>query len=79
MDDPDDFGPWLLHVQERAGRGVITHLKLHLNLRFLRLLLFQDQTCAVHPLFAPLQTHLEQKQTKETKSCNALSTDPKTT
>ena len=35
VDDPDDFGPWLLHVRERAGRGVMTHLKLHLNLRFL--------------------------------------------
>ncbi len=47
MDDPDDFDLWLLDDREHAGRGVMTRLKLHLKLRFLRLLLFQDQTCAM--------------------------------
>jgi len=42
--------------------------KPHRILRFLRLLLFQDQTCTMSPLFAPLPIRLEQKQTKVTKS-----------
>ena len=36
--------------------------------RNLRLLLFQDQTCAVPPLFAPMPIRLQQKETKGTKS-----------
>jgi len=36
--------------------------------RNLRLLLFQDQTCTMRPLFALLPIRLEQKQTKVTKS-----------
>jgi len=42
--------------------------KPHRNLRFLRLLLFQDQTCTTRPRFAPLPIRLEQKETKATKS-----------
>jgi len=33
------------------------------NLRFLRLLMFQDQTCTMRPIFAPLPIRLEQKET----------------
>ena len=36
--------------------------------RNLRLLLFQDQTCTMRPLFAPMPIRLEQKDTKLTKS-----------
>jgi len=45
--------------------------KQHRNLRFLRVLLFQDQTCTMRLLFAPLPIPLEQKGTKETKSKRA--------
>ena len=38
------------------------------DLRLLRLLLFQAQTCTMRPLFAPMPIHLEQKETKVTKS-----------
>ncbi len=38
------------------------------NLRLLRLLLFQDQTCTMRPLFATMPIRLERKETKLTKS-----------
>jgi hypothetical protein len=43
-------------------------LKPHQKLRFLRLLVFQDQACTMRPLFAPLPMRFEQKETKATKS-----------
>jgi hypothetical protein len=38
----------------------MANLKAYRNLRQLRLLLFQDQTCTTRLRFAPLQSDLEQ-------------------
>jgi len=54
--------------KQESPEDAMAHWKQHRILRFLRLLLFQDQTCTLRPLFAPLPIRLEQKQTKETKS-----------
>jgi hypothetical protein len=42
--------------------------QFHRKLRFLRLLLFQDQICASRPRFGPLPVRVEQKQTTVPKS-----------
>ena len=53
--------------KQEQPEDAIHRLKLYRNLRYLRSLLFKDQTCAMRPRFVPMQTHFEQKVTKVTK------------
>jgi hypothetical protein len=54
--------------EQEQPKEAMVYSRPYRNLRFLRLLLFQDQAGAMRPLSALLQTHLEQKETKATKS-----------
>jgi len=64
---PAQYGIRKAGKQEQP-EDAMAQWKKHRNLCFLRLLLFQDQTCTMRPLFAPLPIRLEQKDAKATKS-----------
>ncbi len=53
--------------QEKPAHA-IAHAKHARTLRFLGLFLVRVPICTICPLVGPLQTHLKQKDAKETKS-----------